>query len=168
MRSLNTILFILPIIIVAHSCASAQRSKNIVKAHQEDLTRNRIEYPAVKDSIIKADDEKDFEYMPAEHAVTEQVNTILDSIAQFNKSRLFIDGYTIQVYSGLRREEAMNVIKRMNDVDEKMKPELKYLQPKWVVKYGSYYTRLEAQRDLRTLKMIFPTVILVPEKVALK
>ena len=100
--------------------------------------------------------------------VTEQVNSILDSIARFNKARLFLDGYSIQVYAGMRRDEAMNVIKKIKDELSELTPDLKYEQPKFRVKAGSYFSRLEAQRDLRRVKQYFPTAILVPDKVPLK
>lgn len=146
---------------------TAQRSRNS-KAHNEDLTENRLKFPAVEDSVFRLEDEPEIKVLPPDHAVTDTVNSILDSIARFNKSRLFIDGYTIQIYSGLKREEAMNSIKKMKDEIPDLTPDLAYQQPKFRVKTGSYFTRLEAQRDLRRLKEIFPTAILVPEKVALK
>jgi hypothetical protein len=96
------------------------------------------------------------------------VNTVLDSIARFNRERLFVDGYTIQIYSGVKRDEAMSAKKRVIDIFKEVVTDIHYQQPKWILKTGSYYTRLDAQRDLRKLKQIFPTAILVPEKVALK
>ena len=168
MRYFKTIGIVLPILLTACSCVSGQRSKSNSKPHYESLTDNRLKFPAVTDTVLKTENEPEVEFLPAKQAVTEQVNGILDSIARFNKARLFIDGYTIQIYSGLKKEEAMNSIKRMKEVNNGMTPELHYFQPKWVVKYGSYFTRMEAQRDLQTIRMFMPTVILVPDKVALK
>ena len=168
MRIIKTILIVYPLFLLVYSCASGQRSKTTVKPHYENLTDNRPTFPAVVDSTLKNEDEKDFELMPPEHAVTEQVNEVLDSIARFNKERLFVDGYTIQIYSGVRRDEAMNAKKKVMDVFRDVVTDIHYQQPKWSLKTGSYYSRLEAQRDLRKMKQIFPTAILVPEKVALK
>ena len=147
--------------------STAQRSRNS-KPHSEDLTDHRLQFPAVEDSILKLEDEPEIKFLPPDHAVTEKVNTILDSIARFNKGRLFIDGYTIQIYSGLKREEAMNAKKKMMDEVKDIVADIHYQQPKWRLRTGSYFTRMEAQRDLHRLKRIFPTAILVPEKVALK
>ena len=163
----NTILLILPFLTLS-ACVSGQRSNSKSKPHYEDLTDHRLPFPAVIDSVLKLESEPEVKFLPPSHAVTENVNIILDSIARFNKARLFIDGYTIQVYSGLKREEAMNSIKKMKDEIKDLAPDLLYQQPKFRVKTGSYFTRIEAQRDLRRLKQIFPTAILVPEKVALK
>lgn len=168
MRSIKTILIVLPIAILVYSCATAQRSRTPVKPHYENLADNRLKFPAVVDSVLKNEEEKDYELLPPEHAVTEEVNEVLDSIARFNKERLFVDGYTIQIYSGLKRDEAMNAKKKVMDIYKEVVTDIHYQQPKWSLKTGSYYTRLEAQRDLRKLKQIFPTAILVPEKVPLK
>jgi len=81
---------------------------------------------------------------------------------------MFFDGFTIQIYSGLKREDAMEVIKKMKDEVKDITPDIMYQQPKFRVKVGSYFTRLEAQRDLHRLKRIFPNAILIPEKVAMK
>jgi hypothetical protein len=168
MRTIKTILILSPFLFLVHACASGQRSKTSVKPHYENLTDNRLKFPAVIDSILKIEDEPDVAFLPPEHAVTEQVNTVLDSIARFNRERLFVDGYTIQIYSGVKRDEAMSAKKRVIDIFKEVVTDIHYQQPKWILKTGSYYTRLDAQRDLRKLKQIFPTAILVPEKVALK
>ncbi|MDZ7646800.1 MAG: hypothetical protein U5K54_06220 [Cytophagales bacterium] len=40
--------------------------------------------------------------------VNNKVDVVLDSIDQYNLVRKFVDGYTIQIYSGQNREEAMD------------------------------------------------------------
>lgn len=145
----------------------AQRSKE-PKPHHEDLTDLRLKFPEVKDSIVKRDEAPKTVTLPAAHAVHAKVNEVLDSIYRFNKTKMFLDGFTIQIYSGLKKEDALNAKKKMVEEANDLASDLNYQQPKWRVKTGSYYTRLEAQRDLHRLKKIFPAAILVPEKVALR
>jgi hypothetical protein len=145
----------------------AQRSKE-PKPHREDLTDLRLKFPEVKDSILQKEDTPKFVLLPPEHAVHTKVNEVLDSIYRFNKTKLFVDGFTIQIYSGLKKEDAMNAKKKMVEEAEELVADINYQQPKWRVKSGSYFTRLEAQRDLHRIKRIFPGAILVPEKVALR
>lgn len=148
--------------------ASAQRNKD-PKPHHEDLTVHRLSFPDVRDTVVKKLDEiKINEVIPATHTVNEKVNLVLDSIARFNKTKMFFDGFTIQIYSGLKKEDGMNAKKKIADELKELKSDLEYIQPKWRVKTGSYFTRLEAQRDLRRLKQIFPNAILVPEKIAIR
>ena len=46
--------------------------------------------------------------------------------------------------------------------------ELEYNQPKFRVRVGNYFSRLEAQKDLIRLKRPFPNAILVPEKIMVR
>lgn len=146
---------------------SAQRGKD-PKPHHENLTDLRLTFPEIKDSVLKKDEAPKIALLPPNHAVHGKVNEVLDSMYRFNKSRLFVDGFTIQVYSGLKKEDALNAKKKMVDEAADLPSDLAYVQPKWHVKSGSYYSRLEAQRDLHRLKEIFPAAILVPTKMALR
>jgi cell division protein FtsN len=100
--------------------------------------------------------------------VNEKVDGVLDSINRFNVTRKLIDGYTIQIYSGQNREEAMNAKKKMATEVPGLTAELEYNQPKFRVRVGSYYSRLEAQKDMLHLKRPFPNAILVPEKIIVR
>jgi SPOR domain len=145
----------------------AQRNKD-PKPHHENLTDLRLKFQEIKDSTVNRDDAPKIVIRPAANSVHLKVNDILDSIGNFNRSKTFVDGFTIQIYSGLKKEDAMNAKKKMVEEANDLVSDLNYLQPKWRVKTGSYYTRLEAQRDLHRLKKIFSAAILVPEKVPLR
>lgn len=134
--------------------------------YHEDLygLRPRIAEPV--DSLTKAATRPDKHFVAARANVNEKVDDVLDSINSFNVTRKFIDGYTIQIYSGQNREEAMNTKKKMTVTD--LNAILEYNQPKFRVRVGSYYSRLEAHRDLTRLKRIFPNAILVPEKIIVR
>jgi len=149
--------------------SQAQRNKNKEpKPHHEDLTDLRLKFPEVKDSVIKKEEVPRVVNLPAANSVHVKVNEVLDSIYRFNRTKMFVDGFTIQIYSGLKKEDAMNAKKKMVEEVVDLPSELRYQQPKWHVKTGSYFSRLEAQRDLHRLKRIFPAAILVPEKVVLR
>ena len=102
------------------------------------------------------------------HNVNEDVDGVLDSINRFNVTRKLIDGYTIQIYSGQNREEAMNAKKKMVIDVPGLTAELEYNQPKFRVRVGNYFSRLEAQKDMLRLKRPFPNAILVPEKIIVR
>lgn len=147
----------------------AQRNKNKdPKPHHEDLTDLRLNFPEVKDSTFTREEPQKTITLPAANSVHEKVNEVLDSIYRFNQTKMFVDGFTIQIYSGLKKEDAMNAKKKMVEEAGNLPSDLLYIQPKWNVKTGTYFSRLEAQRDLHRLKRIFPAAILVPTKVALR
>ena len=166
---LHTAYFLLPIVCFLIALpTTAQRNKN-PKPYYENLTVHRLNFSEKIDStIVKIDEPKIFELLPPKNSVSPKVDEVLDSIARFNKTRMFVDGFTIQLYAGMKREDAMNAKKKMAEEANDLVADLRYEQPKWRVKTGSYYSRLEAQRDLHRLKQIFPNAILIPEKVGLK
>ena len=169
-RNQNVPFFIILIamVILPASETTAQRNKP-PKPHHEDLTEHRLHFPEIRDSVIEVNvAPQKMEILPAKNSVTPKVDEVLDSIARFNKTKMFVDGFTIQIYAGLKREDAMNAMKKLGDGIRELVADLNYQQPKFRVKTGSYYTRLEAQRDLHRVKKIFPNAILVPEKVALR
>jgi hypothetical protein len=152
------------------TASQAQRNKNRdPKPHHEDLSDLRLKFPEVKeDSMIKREEAPKIISLPAINSVHKKVNEVLDSIYRFNQTKMFVDGFTIQIYSGLKKEDAMNAIKKFVEEAEDLRSDLAYVQPKWHVKTGTYFSRLEAQRDLHRLKRIFPAAILVPTKVQLR
>lgn len=104
-------------------------------------------------------------YVEARYTVNNQVDTVLDSIDRINLTRKFIDGFTIQVHSGLKRDDALAVKKNLTTYLPHMESDIQYIQPNFRVKAGRYFTRLEAQKDYMAVKRYFPGAIVVPDKI---
>ncbi|SFC49723.1 Sporulation related domain-containing protein [Flexibacter flexilis DSM 6793] len=103
--------------------------------------------------------------IPATNSINLQINTLLDSIAYYNK---FIDkamGYRVIVYSGINREDANKVkekiYKRFPDIDVYTT----YKQPSFKVKVGDFFTRLEAQKMYNQLRNNFPNVLVIEDEI---
>jgi hypothetical protein len=112
------------------------------------------------------EDRKTQPYTEARFAVNRQLDTVLDSIDQTNLNRRYIDGFTIQVYSG-RREEALSAKKQLTTSLPRLESEVQFTEPIFRVKVGKYYSRMEAQQDYTAVKRYFPAAILIPEKISL-
>ena len=142
----------------------AQRAKSY---YHEDLysLRPKIEEPG--DSLFELVTHRPKDFFSPTMNVNNKVDNVLDSINRFNVTRKFIDGYTIQIYSGQNKEEAMNTKKKMMG-ETGLNAILEYNQPKFRVRVGNYYSRLEAQKDLTRLRRLFPNTILVPEKILVR
>jgi len=151
--------------ILALSCVA--QKKDSKSYYHEDLYSLRPKFQDPIDTIQKNNSMIKMD-VPATRNVNVLVDPILDSINRFNLTRKFIDGYTIQIYSGQNREEAMNTKKKMSSDVSELNAELEYNQPKFRVRVGSYFSRLEAQKDLVRLKHFFPNAILVPEKIMVR
>lgn len=148
------------------SCQAQRPSSN---PYYEDLSSLRpkvsLEEKKPKDSAaIK----KNVVMITPTHTVNAKVDVILDSIDRFNLTRKFVDGYTIQIYSGQKREEALNASKKLAESTTNLRANTQYQQPKFKVTVGKYYSRLEAQKDLLRLKRVFSSAILVPERIMIK
>lgn len=135
--------------------------------YHEDLYTLRTRFDDPPDTMVTDAHRKKADVVP-QSTVNNSVDAVLDSINRFNITRKFIEGYTIQIYSGQNREEAMNSKKKLMTDSPDLTGDLEYSQPKFRVKVGSYYSRLEAQKDLYRLKKLFPNAILVPEKILVR
>jgi len=99
--------------------------------------------------------------------VNKQLDAVLDSIDRINLTRKFIEGYTIQIYSGTKREDAMNAKKQLTNTLPDLESELQYIQPNFRVKTGKYFTLLEAEKDYEQVRQYFQSAIVVPDKIAI-
>jgi hypothetical protein len=110
---------------------------------------------------------KQTQYVEPKYAVNKKLDTVLDSIDRYYISKEFIDGFSIQIYSGLKREDALNAKKNLTSSLPDLTSEVEYSQPNFRVKVGKYFSRIDAQRDYVAVKKYFPTAIVIPEKVAI-
>lgn len=163
---------VLAIVVFAVGCKSTQTSTTSSSQdgkYSEDLSalRPKIEVQqteATTSEQIKRDPKA---YVEPQFTVNKKLDGVLDSIDRINLNRKFIDGYTIQVYSGQKREDALNVKKQLTISVPGITSEVQYDQPNFKVKSGKYYTRLEAQKDFEQIKKYFPSAILVPGQISM-
>jgi hypothetical protein len=154
-------------------CKPGQQTQKTVSnqdgKHSEDLSGLRPKAEALPDDTttpdhVKRDPKASVE---AKFTVNKQLDAVLDSIDQINLSAKFVEGFTIQVYSGKNREEALNVKKQLTLSASNLATEVQYEQPNFKVKSGKYFTRLEAQKDFEQIKKLFPTAIVVPGQIVI-
>lgn len=173
MRSLphSAIVFCLGLFLIG--CATQKKTTTTqtgAQKYSEDLAvwRPKVE-PPVSDvtTPTASDGRKPTAYIEPKFAVNKKLDTVLDSIDHFNLQRNFIDGFTIQVYSGMKREDALNAKKELNTELPDLQSEVHYSQPNFRVKVGRYFNRIDAQRDYVEVKKYFPTAIVIPDKVSI-
>jgi len=152
------------------SCASPKPATQTAGKYQEDLSvlRPKIDVTHTADTSAHTTPvHKTWPYVEAQHAVNKQVDAVLDSIDKINLSRKFIDGYTILIYTGINKEEALIKKKELTGVHPSLESELQYAQPNFRVKAGKFNSKLEAQRDYAIVKKFFPAAIIIPDKIPL-
>ena len=114
-----------------------------------------------------SDTRKQTAYVEPRYTVNKKVDVVLDSIDRYNLQSKAIDGFTIQIYSGLKREEALNAKKTLATTLPTLEADVQYAQPNFRVKVGKYLSRLDAQKDFVEVKKRFPTAIIIPDRVAI-
>lgn len=159
--SVFSILFLL----LEFSCV-AQKSG---KSYSEDLSVYRPPFLHELDTIrrVPVIDSVRTTITPTRN-VNAKIDAILDSIDRFNLTKRFVDGFTLQIYAGQKREDAMNAKQKIVSDAPGYTASMQYIQPKFRVTIGNYFTKLEAQKDLMRLKRIFPNAILIPEKILIR
>jgi len=145
----------------------AQRSS---KPYIEDLSVYRPKFELKNDTTKKILSNKVVNRTPvrATKNVNAKLDAVLDSIDKQNLQKKFIEGFTIQIYSGQNKEEAMVTKQKVVEELEGLSANLQYFQPKFRVSVGTYFSKLEAQKDLVKLKGYFPGAILVPDKIQIR
>jgi hypothetical protein len=155
-------------------CASTQSTSSTSatqgSGYSEDLSvwRPKVETSAAATTPVQNDGHKETPYVEPKFNINKQVDVVLDSIDRLNQNRRYIEGYTIQVYSGLKREDALNAKKTLTTSLPDLESEVQYAQPNFRVKVGKYYDRINAQKDFLLVKRLFPSAIVIPDKIVVK
>lgn len=160
------------IAIVLASCATQKSSTTSTQGkYSEDLSIWRPKVEANVDNTnatVPSDGRKQTVYVEPKYAVNKQIDVVLDSMDRYNLSRNYIEGFTIQIYTGLKREDALSAKKQLTNALPEMDAEVQYAQPNFRVKVGKYFNRLEAQQDYSEVKRYFSSAIIVPDKLPIE
>ncbi len=171
MRQYYSLIWSLLLVVFISACASQKKSSTATQSsrYSEDLAVWRPKVEALSDETtpVKNDDRKQTTYVEPRYTVNKKLDAVLDSINRINLSRKFIDGYTIQVYAGLKREEALNTKKQLTTALPDLESEVYYVQPNFRVKAGKYLNQIDAQKDFIAVKKVFPSSVIVPDKIAI-
>jgi len=158
-------------LILLAGCKPAQQAQTSQSGkYSEDLSLLRPKAEVSNEENATGSEKEKREpkvYVEPQFTVNKQLDAVLDSIDRINLTRKFIDGYTVMVYSGTKKEDAMNAKKQLTISIPGMDSEVQYIQPNFRVKVGKYFTRLEAEKDYEQIKRYFPSAIVVPDKIAI-
>ncbi len=152
-----------------HSTVTSTGTPQTTK-YSEDLTilRPKIETPTNNTVVTQpVDEKKQTTYVEPKNTVNKQLDGVLDSINSYNRAQRYLEGYTIQIYSGAKREEALNIKKHLVSTLPDIDSEVQYVQPNFRVKAGKYFQRIDAQKDYMAVKRYFPNAIVIPDRIAI-
>lgn len=147
-------------------CVTTQSTSTASKSYSEDLSQYR---PEVDTSYNIEEKNSSFrttsENFEPKADVTELLNKKLDTLAENNKEIRYVNGYSIQVYSGSSSSEAYAARDTARVVLPEIRTDVEYKQPIYKVRVGRFTERLEVQRTLLKLKPKFPSAISVPQRI---
>ncbi len=107
---------------------------------------------------------KEEQYKPMSGHIQQELDSIIRIAYQQNKKGKYVDGFTIQVYSGNSRDEAQQAKYKMNSLFPNLNSQISYYQPNFKVKTKNFIHRLEANRVYKQVKHQFPSSLLLPER----
>ena len=161
----NSIAFLL-IGFLIFGCVATQQTSTASKSYSEDLSQYR---PKVDTTFSIEEEKSSFrktsENFEAKADVTELLNRKLDTLAENNKEIRYVNGYSIQVYSGSSSSAAYAARDTAKVVLPEIRTDVEYQQPVYKVRVGRFTERLEVQRTLLKLKPKFPSAISVPQRI---
>jgi hypothetical protein len=172
-------LIIIPALFLLAACSSKVATTSGPGAapgkYSEDLSGlravSKLNTDTVKESTtpkngdVKRDPAR---YVEARQTVNATVDNVLDSIDRINLRNGFVDGFTIQLYSGNRRDEALDVKKQVVTALPDINADIQFVQPNFRVRAGKYINRLAAQKDYMAVKKYFPNAIIIPDRVHIR
>lgn len=165
--------FVLVALVIVTGCKPTQQTTTKTSQdgkYSEDLSslRPKVEEQS-PDNVTTPDKIKrdPKAQVDAQFTVNKRLDAVLDSIDRLNLNRRSIEGYTIQVYSGTNKDDALNAKKQLTLTAPNLNSEVQYEQPNFKVRSGKYYTRLEAQKDFNQIKKSFPAAIVVPGQISI-
>jgi hypothetical protein len=157
--------------VAMYACSpSTTTSTSSVEPYSEDISVLRPNYSAVPNTKVETttDTEELATYPDPQYDATKQLNSVLDSIDRLRVNINYVDGFTVQVYSGTSSEGAKIARGKVYSIIPDASPILKYDEPNFKVKVGKFYSRLEAQKTYSQLKRRFPSSIIIPERIYIK
>jgi len=164
----NLVLLAGAILVISNCAAPKTTTTTQGGKYSEDLSvwRPKAKTPAEATITNPVDERKATAYVEPKLTVNEPLDAVLDSIDHINLSKKYVEGFTIQVYSG-KREEALNAKKQLATSLPKLDCDIQFTEPIFRVKVGKYHSRLEAQEDYMAVKRYFPAAIIIPEKLSI-
>jgi hypothetical protein len=168
-------LIIASIFLAACSSKVTTSSTSASGKYSEDLTglRKAEAAPADTSKVIKTPVTTDLRrdptvYLEARHTVNQTLDTVLDSIDRINLANGVVEGFTIQLYSGVQRDEALDVRKQVSTMLPQLDADMQFVQPNFRVRAGKYLNRFDAQKDYMAVKKYFPNAIIIPERIPIR
>ncbi|MEQ9300994.1 MAG: SPOR domain-containing protein [Cyclobacteriaceae bacterium] len=168
MRSTQSFIVLLLISLLGvTSCQTTKPTTSQVTTYDEDLSYLRPAAAALEgtDDESMADNTVEKPHVEPQYHIKSELDSVLSTIRASRGEIEFLNGFTVQVYSGNNREQANEIKTQVYETFEEYEPEISYIQPNFKVKIGQFFDRLEANKVYTRVKAEFPKAIVIPERI---
>jgi hypothetical protein len=93
-----------------------------------------------------------------------ELNAKINQIAQSNSEDLFVNGFTILIYSGVDRERAFEIRNETYSEFPDIQSYMEYEQPRYLVKVGRYINKIEALATYEKMNDVFPNSRIIGDR----
>lgn len=100
--------------------------------------------------------------------INRQLELVLDTIADKNRSVRYAPGFRVQVYVGTQRQEVESAKRLIYENFPELSPYLSYNQPTYKLKVGDFMRRMDADRYYASIRQLIPSAQLQPDKVDIR
>jgi len=145
-----------------YRCITKPPASSVInsKGYFEDLSflRENVKNHQVQDSEILNSQINNSSF-------TEELEILIKSAENKEKNTNYINGYSIQIFSGTERDIADSIFHKIDSIQNDYKVFTFYNQPNYRVKVGKFYYKIKATKALKELKRYFVDAIIVPERI---
>ena len=160
--------FIISIFSLAVWGCTPKLTSDTSQNYYEDLSIYRPFYPKTDTVKVEKISDSTLANIIPKHHITDTLNAVLDSISILSQEIRYIDGYTVQIYSGSNREAANIASGKAHTILQEQKsnlrPKVSYKAPNFKVQVGKFYNTLNAHTVHAQLLRDFPNAIIVLKK----
>lgn len=176
MKLPTPIYILFALVLLATACAKKVTSPVFSKGgYEEDLSIFRPRYGVAVAPKTNPVPEKKADTPPPKPSandtplhINRQLDMVLDTIATRNKYIRYANGYRIQVYMGSDRKSADDTKMYVYSNYPELNPYMSFTAPKYMIRVGDFISRLDAERYHSLLHDIYPTAMIVNEKVDIR
>ena len=159
-------IFLISILASTTACITMLKTNkaNSAKEYSEDLAAYLPEDPIDTTTVETAENEQST--IDTTFIITARLDSALLLVNNYNNEEdRYIEGLTIQLFSGQNRVDAKDVQLRAFRYFPDSKPQLIFDQPNYKVRMEEFYSQLEAYPVFKSVQAKFSKAILVPTRI---
>jgi|TARA_R110002096_G_scaffold12149_3_gene44043 hypothetical protein len=127
--------------------------------YTEDLEASRVQFAELPQAESSFAEESS-----SAAAIDLELDRRIDQIALENSKELFVNGFTILIYSGVDREKAFDIRNEAYSEFPQTQTYMEYQQPRYLVKVGRFVNKIEALATYEKMNTVFSSARIIKDR----